>query len=85
MKRMKQGYLDRLHESLGERNRGPHSQSLKSRAHESEGMERAEGRRPFSAVSTMDKGARSKHDHHMAAAHHEFMARHHKKKMHKKR
>lgn len=38
MKREKQGYNDRLDESLGMRHRGPKKQSMKSRRHESEGM-----------------------------------------------
>lgn len=80
MKRMKEGYNARLDQSLGERNRGPHSQSLKDRRDESKGMEKAKGKRAYSAVSTMDGAAKKAHQHHMAAAHHAFMAKHHKRK-----
>lgn len=60
MKRKKQGYNDRLDESIGMRNRGRHKQSLASRRKESEGMERAMGRRKYSATKTMDRGGRKK-------------------------
>ena len=50
-----QGSNARLDESLGARNRGPMLQSLRDRRNESKGMERAMGRRPYSAVSTMDR------------------------------
>ena len=50
----KQGYDDRLDESLGAR-RGKKSQSFKARRDESKGMEKAEGKRAYSAVGTMDK------------------------------
>ena len=50
----KQGYDDRLDESLGARH-GKKSQSYKARRKESEGMEKAMGKRAYSAVSTMDK------------------------------
>jgi hypothetical protein len=55
----KQGYNARLDESLGARH-GKKSQSLKSRRKESEGMEKAMGRRKYSAVKTMDKNRRRK-------------------------
>mgnify|MGYP003677901908 CR=1 FL=1 len=55
----KQGYNARLDESLGSRN-GKKTQSLKSRRNESKGTEKAAGKRAYSAVSTMDKGGRSK-------------------------
>ena len=51
---MKQGYNDRLDESLGARN-GKKSQSMKDRRDESKGMEKAMGKRAYSSVSTMDK------------------------------
>jgi len=54
----KQGYKDRLDESLGERHKGKKKQSLKARRDESEAMERHYGRRPYAAVKTMDKGRR---------------------------
>jgi hypothetical protein len=50
----KQGYNDRLDESLGAR-RGKKSQSFKARRDESKGMEKASGKRAYSAVKTMDK------------------------------
>ena len=56
----KQGYNARLDESLGARHGGKKSQSLKSRRKESEGMERAMGRRKYAAVKTMDKNRRKK-------------------------
>ena len=53
----KQGYDDRLDESLGARH-GKKSQSYKARRKESEGMEKAMGRRKYAAVKTMDKNSR---------------------------
>tara|TARA_R110000824_G_scaffold80565_1_gene202676 strand:+ start:402 stop:1205 length:804 start_codon:yes stop_codon:yes gene_type:complete len=55
-----QGYNDRLDESLGARNKTKGKQSLKSRRSESEGMEKASGKRKYSAVGTMDKGGAGK-------------------------
>lgn len=51
----KQGYNDRLDESLGARN-GKKSQSLKSRRDESKGMEKAMGKGAYSGASTMMSG-----------------------------
>ena len=53
----KQGYNDRLDESLGARDgaEATKSQSLKARRDESKGMEKAMGKRAYSAVGTMDK------------------------------
>ena len=53
----KQGYDDRLDESLGARDgaESTKSQSFKARRDESKGMEKAMGKRAYSAVSTMDK------------------------------
>ena len=48
----KQGYNDRLDESLGARH-GKKSQSLKSRRDESKGMEKAMGKGAYSGASTM--------------------------------
>ena len=53
----KQGYDDRLDESMGGRS-GRKSQSEKDRRDESEGIEKSMGRRKFAAVGTMDKGRR---------------------------
>ena len=50
----RQGYNDRLDESLGAR-RGKKSQSFKDRRDESKGAKKAAGKRAYSAVSTMDK------------------------------
>lgn len=55
MPRKKQGYKDRMDESLGERNRGKKKQSMKSRRDESMAMERHYGKRPYASVKTMDK------------------------------
>ncbi len=57
--RKKQGYNDRLDESLGAR-RGKKSQSFKARRDESKGMEKSMGRRAYAAVGTMDKGNRKR-------------------------
>lgn len=56
----KQGYNARLDESLGERHRGKHKQSLKDRRDESKGMEKARGRRAYAADRSMDKGSRKR-------------------------
>ena len=56
----KQGYNARLDESLGARNKGKKKQSLKSRRDESKGMEKASGKRAYSAVKTMDKTKKRK-------------------------
>ena len=58
-KKKKQGYDDELDESLGARH-GKKSQSYKARRKESEGMEKAMGRRKYAAVKTMDKNRRKK-------------------------
>ena len=50
----KQGYNDRLDESMGARN-GPRTQGMKARRDESEGMEKAMGRRKFAGNKSMDK------------------------------
>ena len=60
MARKTQGDDARLDGSLGSRNRGRKSQSLKSRRDESKGTEKARGKRAYSAVGTMDKGSRRK-------------------------
>ena len=51
------GFDARLDESLGARHRGTKG-NLAARRHESEGMERALGRRPYAAVGTMDRTAK---------------------------
>ena len=53
----RQGYNDRLDESLGARDgkESTNSQSFKARRDESKGMEKAMGKRAYSSVGTMDK------------------------------
>ena len=51
-----QSYNDRLHESLGMRHPGHHSQSLTDRAHESKGMEKALGHRAYSGNESSAQG-----------------------------
>ena len=56
----KQGYNDRLDESMGGRN-GPAMQGMQARRDESEGMERAMGKRKFAgdkAMPRMKKGGK---------------------------
>lgn len=55
----KQGYNARLDESLGARNSKTKGK-LAGRRRESEGMEKAMGRRKFAAVKTMDKGRKKR-------------------------
>jgi hypothetical protein len=55
----KQGYNDRLDESLGARH-GKKSQSYKARRDESKGIEKSMGRRAYASVKTMDKNRRKK-------------------------
>ncbi len=80
MKRKKQGYMARLDESLGERHRGPHQESLADRRHESEGMEKHFGKGAFAGDKNMHEGYKN----HMSHAHHKFMAHHFRKQAHKK-
>jgi Sec-independent protein translocase protein TatA len=56
----KQGYNDRLDESLGMRHKGKHKQSMKDRRDESKGMEKAMGKKAYSSVKTMDRKSRKK-------------------------
>lgn len=58
-KSSKQGYNDRLDESLGARN-GKKSQSLKSRRDESKGAEKAAGKRTYSGNKSSAQGKRKK-------------------------
>lgn len=81
MKRMKQGYDARLDESLGERHRGPHEQSLKARRDESKGEEKFLTGHAYFGDKEMDKA----YHHHMAHAHHKYMAGKHRKEIHKKK
>ena len=81
MKRMKEGYNARLDESLGERHRGPHSESLKDRRDESKGMEKKSSGHAYAGDKDMDK----KYHHHMSLAHHKYMAGKHRKELHKKK
>lgn len=52
----KQGYNARLDDSLGSKAKGKVKQSLKSRRKESEGMEKAMGKRKYSGDKSMKKG-----------------------------
>lgn len=51
----KQGYDAKLDESLAERHKGKKKESMSMRRKESKGMEKAEGKKAYSAVKTMDK------------------------------
>ena len=66
MKRKRQGYNDRLDESLGERNRGPKSQSLKDRRDESKAMSKKKFGHAYggdSGMSYRHSSSWKKHDH----------------------
>jgi hypothetical protein len=52
---MKQGYNDRLDESIGMKHRGAKSQSMKSRRDESKGMAKAMTGHAYSGDHHMDK------------------------------
>jgi|GEM_PF-1606043 len=80
MKRRVQGYNDRLDESLGDRHSGKHTQSFKDRRDESKAMEKKDTGHAYAGDKGMDKA----YEHHMAHAHHKFLANKHKKAMHKK-
>lgn len=58
MKRKKQGYNARLDESLGERHRGRHKQSLKDRRDESKGEMKHLTGRAYKGVGTMDRSGK---------------------------
>jgi len=55
---MKQGYNDRMDESLAMRD-GSKSQSMKDRRDESKGMEKAMGKRAYGAVKAMKRGRKT--------------------------
>jgi hypothetical protein len=55
---MKQGYNDRMDESLSMRD-GSKSQSMKDRRDESKGMEKAMGKRAYGAVKSMKRGRKT--------------------------
>lgn len=55
----RQGYNDKLDESLGARNKGKKTQSMASRRNESKGTEKAAGNRAYAAVSTMDSSRKT--------------------------
>lgn len=87
MKRKRQGYNDRLDDSMGVRN-GAEShfrQTLKDRRDESKGMEKQETGHAYGADSEMDDEDKARFHHHMKSAHHKFMAHLHRRKMHKKK
>lgn len=58
-KMKKQGYNDKMDESLGVR-KGKKKQSMKDRRDESKGMEKSKGKKAYSAVKSMDKKSRKK-------------------------
>jgi len=76
----RQGFNDRLDDSLGARHPGPHKESMKDRRDESKGMEKKATGHAYAGDKAMDK----QYDSHMAHAHHKYMAAKHRKKMHKK-
>ncbi len=80
MKRRVEGYNDRIDQSLGERNKGPHTESMKDRRDESKGEEKKEKGHAYAGDESMDKS----YKHHMALSHHKYMANHHRKKMNSK-
>lgn len=66
----KQGYNDRMDESLGMRNKGKKKQSYKARRDESKGMEKAKGKKAYSSVGSMDKHPEHSLGHSLGHAHH---------------
>lgn len=80
MKRKKQGYNARLDESVAEKHRGPHKQSLKDRRDESKGEMKHLSGHAYAGDREMDE----RYHHHMAQAHHKYMARKHRMAMHKR-
>jgi hypothetical protein len=60
MKRKKQGYDDRLDESLGGKHRGPHKQSLKDRRDESKKIEKRVSGHAFAGDKKMDSEQKKK-------------------------
>tara|TARA_B100000519_G_C14235558_1_gene434563 strand:- start:1088 stop:1294 length:207 start_codon:yes stop_codon:yes gene_type:complete len=52
---MKQGYNDRLDESIGGKHKGKHSQSMKDRRDESKGMAKKMTGHAYSGDHNMDK------------------------------
>lgn len=67
----RQGYNDRLDEHLGRRRahrEGKYHQSMASRRHESEGMEKHYGHRKYAADPYMDRDRR--HERHERREHH---------------
>jgi hypothetical protein len=80
MKRRKQGYDDRLDESLAMKHRGAHEQSMEDRRDESKAMEKKDTGHAYAGDKEMDKA----YHHHMAHAHHKYMAKKHRKMLHSK-
>ncbi len=78
MKR-EQGYNARLDESLGERHRGPHKESMKARRDESKAMEKRDTGDAYAGDKGMDKA----YHHKMAHTHHKYLADKHRKAMKK--
>jgi hypothetical protein len=68
---MKQGYNDRLDESLGAKN-GKKKQSLKSRRDESKGMEKAYGKKAYSGNKSSAQGKGCYHSNNIKVVRHKF-------------
>ena len=62
----KQGYNDRLDESLGNKHKGPHSQSLKDRRNESKAMEKKRHGHAYGS----DDGMSYRHTYHFKTHNH---------------
>jgi len=56
---MKQGYNDRLDESLGNKHKGKHKQSMKDRRDESKGMSKASGHNAYGGDKSMPASIKS--------------------------
>lgn len=60
MQMKKQGYKDKLDESMAKRSKGKKKQPMSDRRKESEGMEKGMGKKAYCAVKSMDKGSKKK-------------------------
>ncbi len=86
MKRKRQGYDDRLEESLADR-RGPESvfrQSAHARRDESKGMEKRESGHAYAGDHDMDEHDKTRLHNHMKSAEHKFMSQLYRRRVHKK-
>ncbi len=87
MKRKRQGYNERLDESLGERHGSENvfRQSLKDRRDESKGEAKRRSGDAYSGDADMEDYDKERLHHHMMSASHKFMAQHHRRQMHKRK